>query len=155
MPAQMHPATFTVAKQAFDFFTGAQWSREAAAGLIANIEAESAFRADAVGDSGAAIGICQWHTDRQIAFRVQFGFSIRQASYAEQLQFVDFELRNGESGAGNALRRATTPEEAGETVCTRYERPNDPDGAVSRHRGQRARDWFGALTQALAAQANA
>src|SRR5262249_37498817 len=126
-------------------FANHDWSKAQAAGLIANIEAESAFDPQAIGDGGAAFGICQWHSDRQDAFRRQFGFSIQDADYGKQLEFVAFELTKTEARAGNALRGADNAQDAGEIVCSLYERPNDPDGHVRRSRGARAGDWFSAL----------
>jgi tail lysozyme len=131
-----------LARLALDFFVKNGWSKEQAAGLVANIEAESEFNPRAVGDAGAAFGICQWHADRQADYRNAFGSSIRDADYAAQLRFVTFELINGEKHAGDVLRGVDTAERAGEVVCTLYERPNDPDGHVRRSRGARAQDWF-------------
>jgi Phage tail lysozyme len=106
---------------------------------------ESGFDPQAVGDGGAAFGICQWHADRQTAFRNAFGSSLKDADYGAQLRFITFELVNGEKHAGEVLRRAADAEQAGEVVCTLYERPNDPDGHVRGSRGARAQDWFQTL----------
>jgi hypothetical protein len=135
-------------KQAFGFFTDAGWTNEQSAGLIANIEAESNFNSQAVGDGGAAFGLCQWHSDRQRNFQQQFNKNIKDSSFTDQLRFVDFELRKGtEQRAGNLLLRATTAQDAGEIVCSQYERPKDPNGDVARDRGERAEELLTLLTQ--------
>lgn len=135
-----------LARRALDFFINDGWSREQAAGLIANIEAESNFNPRAIGDGGMAFGICQWHPDRQSEFRNQFSFSIQDADYDAQLAFIGHELRNRESAAGNALRGTAGAGEAGEIVCKLYERPRDPTGHEGQRRGARAIEWLLALT---------
>ncbi|MBY0318265.1 MAG: hypothetical protein K2X72_06035 [Reyranella sp.] len=134
-----------LALQAHDFFVKEKWTREQSAGLIANIEAESAFDHQAVGDGGQAFGICQWHPDRQAGFQRQFGYSIKDADYVAQLAFVVFELSNAEQLAGRALRGTTTADEAGRVICRLYERPDDPQGQVRRRRGALAQEWFDRL----------
>ena len=134
------------AKDAFAFFTQNDWTAAQSAGLVANIEAESDFNSRAVGDGGSAFGLCQWHPDRQRNFQQRFGKSIRDSSFSEQLQFVNFELRQGtEQGAGRLLSETQTAQASGEIVCSHYERPEDPDGHVRQHRGQRAEELLIAL----------
>ncbi|MFX7121298.1 phage tail tip lysozyme, partial [Acinetobacter baumannii] len=79
---------------------------EQAAGIVANLEAESGFKHTAIGDNGKAFGIGQWHPDRQAKFKQKFGKDIRQSSYQEQLAFVNWELNNNESSAGKKLRQS-------------------------------------------------
>lgn len=131
-----------LARRAVDFFLRDGWSMEQAAGLVANIEAESNFDSQAVGDGGAAFGICQWHPPRQADFRKAFNSSIQDSDYDMQLVFIAFELRNGEIGAGKVLRLATSPDSAGAIVCQHYERPFDPTGHERQRRGERALLWF-------------
>ncbi len=127
-----------LARRAVDFFLKNGWSMAQAAGLVANIEAESSFDSQAIGDGGAAVGICQWHPPRQAEFRKAFNSPIEDADYDMQLAFIVLELRNGEIGAGNALRQATSADDAGAIVCKLYERPLDPAGHERRRRGARA-----------------
>ena len=91
--------------EALKFFTskeGGNWTPEQAAGIVANLEAESGFKHTAIGDNGKAFGIGQWHPDRQAKFKQKFGKDIRQSSYQEQLAFVNWELNNNESSAGKS-----------------------------------------------------
>jgi hypothetical protein len=102
------------------------WSAAQAAGIAANLMRESAFSPTAVGDSGQAYGIAQWHSDRQREFERWAGFSIRdpRATLSKQLEFVNYELTRGrESGAGAALRASTNAGQAAEVVSRMYERP--------------------------------
>ena len=142
MPITVSQTKLGRAREALAFFTTMGWSKEQAAGLIANIEAESQFDPRAVGGGGLAFGICQWHPGRQAVFHSEFGSAIKESDYAAQLRFVDFELHHAERRAGDALRHAPNARKAGEVVCTLYERPNDPNGNESFRRGMRAQDWL-------------
>ena len=117
-----------LADRAQQYFVNAGWSREQAAGIVANLHSESGMRTGAVGDGGAAFGLAQWHPDRQAAFKRRFGKDIREASFEEQLAFVHHELTaGGERAAGGRLRNARTAGEAAELVTRLYERPANPD----------------------------
>ena len=112
--------------QAMDFFTQKGWSKQQAAGITGNLQKESMFNPQASGDSGKAYGVAQWHPDRQANFKKKYGKNIQQASYKEQLDFVNHELTNGtEQAAGNRLRKATTAAQAGAVVSQFYERPKN------------------------------
>ncbi|WP_176016643.1 phage tail tip lysozyme [Burkholderia sp. BCC0398] len=103
------------------------WTREQAAGIAANLWAESMYNPGAIGDNGHAYGIAQWHEDRQAEFKKRFGIDIRKSTLDQQLQFVDYELRKGnEQVAGNALAAQDSAVGAGGVVSRLYERPADP-----------------------------
>jgi hypothetical protein len=117
-------------QRALNFFVAHGWTRAQALGLVANIQAESSFNAQAIGDGGAAFGLCQWHGDRQADFKNLNGHSIQQSTFSEQLAFINFELRNGtERNAGTRLMRQQTAAQAAEVVSTFYERPADTRGS--------------------------
>lgn len=119
-------ADIAKSNQAMDYFTSKGWSKQQAAGIVGNLQKESQFNHTAVGDSGKAYGIAQWHPDRQANFKAKYGKNIQQASYAEQLAFVNHELTNGtEQAAGKRLRKATTAAQAGAVVSQFYERPKN------------------------------
>lgn len=116
-------------RQAIAYFVAQGWTPAQAAGLVANIKRESALRPDAVGDSGKAYGLGQWHPDRQAAFKARFGKPIQGSTLAEQLAFMQFELTSGsEQRAGAMLRGAGTASEAGAAISKYYERPADREG---------------------------
>jgi|tagenome__1003787_1003787.scaffolds.fasta_scaffold20775262_1 hypothetical protein len=136
------PRHLPQAQRANTILLGAGWTQAQACGIIANIEAESSFNEHAVGDGGTAFGLAQWHPDRQRNFKTHFGHNIQSSSFDEQVEFINFEmLRGTETRAGRHLQTATAPREAGIVVSQFYERPNDPNGSVSEHRGDRAEDW--------------
>lgn len=121
-------------ESAIAFYMGKGWTREQAAGIVANLHSESRLNPSAVGDGGQAYGIAQWHPDRQAKFARWAGKSIRDASLAEQMEFVHHELTQGdERMAGRALKNAGNARDAGSIVSRSYERPADVMGeAVKR-----------------------
>jgi len=121
------------AVDAVSFFQRMGWTKEQAAGIVANLHAESNLNPRAVGDNGQAIGVAQWHPDRQSNFKAWAGKDIRESSLMEQLQFVNYELTQGaERRAGALLRAAQNAQQAGEIVSRYYERPALADAEASR-----------------------
>lgn len=121
-----------------DFFMKKGWTQDQAEGIAANIEQESGFKADAVGDGGNAYGLAQHHQDRQAEFAKLYGKDIRKSTGAEQLEFINHELTRGsEKAAGGKLRSATSSYDAASIVSHEYERPADKEGEASR-RGEKA-----------------
>lgn len=122
---------------AMKFFMDKGWTKEQAAGIVANLYAESRLNGGAVGDGGKAFGLAQWHPDRQAAFKQWSGKDIRQASPEEQMGFVHHELTAGGDflarRAGNRLRGAGTAGQSAEIVRGDYERPKwNPENAAYR-----------------------
>lgn len=115
-------------EQALAYFQKQGWSAEQAAGIVANLERESQLNTGAIGDGGKAVGIAQWHPDRQGRFKGLYGEDLKGASLEKQLAFVQWELENTESGAGSMLRGAKTAKEAGAAFSKYYERPGDRNG---------------------------
>lgn len=127
------------AKTAMDFFVRHGWTAAQAAGIVANLKAESGFRTGAIGDGGKAFGIAQWHPDRQANFKKWAGKDIRQSTFAEQLAFVQYELTQGtERKAGQALRGMKDAFNSGFSVSKKYERPMDWYGLEAMKRGRSA-----------------
>ena len=108
------------------FFMGMGWSKDQAAGIVANLKHESSMNPKAVGDSGKAYGLAQWHPDRQANFKKWAGKDIRDSSAEEQMRFVNYELTEGaEMRAGRLLRAAKNAKQSGEIVSRYYERPKN------------------------------
>lgn len=119
--------------QAMYYFMKQGWTKDQAAGIVANLQTESSLNPDAQGDKDKngvyhAYGLGQWHKDRQSQFEKVFGKPIQQATYEDQLAFVQWELTHTERDAGNALKNATSAQQAGAIVSSRYERPADKLG---------------------------
>lgn len=128
--------------QAMAFFQGAGWSRAQAAGIVANLDAESGMEPGIrqIG-GGPGFGLAQWEGPRQADFARWAGHDIRSATFEEQLRFVQHELTTSERGAGERLRGATNAGDAAAIVCRYYERPADIVGD-SAHRAQLANSIF-------------
>lgn len=128
--------------QAMSYFRSQGWSEAQAAGIVANLDAESGMNPDIhqIG-GGPGYGLAQWEGPRQASFREWAGKDIQSSTFAEQLDFIQWELTHTESAAGNALRGADDPAEAASLVTRLYERPADSAGEAVR-RGSRAVDIF-------------
>lgn len=127
------PSTTNLLAYVVGFFQNLGWTFAQAAGIAANLQTESAFNPTAVGDGGSAYGLAQWHPDRQAVFQKVFGKPIRSGSLDEQLQFVHYELTQGnERTAGAKLQGAQSAADAAAIVSQYYERPADTRGEMSR-----------------------
>lgn len=127
-------------QKAIEFFKSQGWTEEQSAGIVANLIQESSLNASAVGDSGSAFGIAQWHKDRQNDFRKWAGHDIRESNLMEQLAFVDFELRRGkEQAAGMKIKETETREQAAAAASKYYERPLNAKGDEEAKRAAIAR----------------
>jgi spore coat assembly protein SafA len=124
--------------QAMTYFESQGWSKAQAAGIVANLDAESGMDAgiNQIG-GGPGYGLAQWEGPRQRDFARWAGHDIQGSSFAEQLRFVQHELTTTEAGAGRALGRTNDAREAGSLVTRLYERPADTAGEAVR-RGERA-----------------
>lgn len=112
------------ALKAREFFVSKGWTPEQASGIVGNLMVESGLKTDQTGDKGRAYGIAQWHPDRQEDFKRMYNKDIREASFEEQLAFVDWELNNSEAGAGKKLKATKSYSDAALAVSAYYERPN-------------------------------
>lgn len=155
-PSAPAPAKGTSQDQAaMTYFQSQGWTKDQAAGLVANIKRESAMNPAAVGDNGKAYGIAQWHPDRQAEFQKLFGKPIQGSTLEEQLAFMQYELTQGnERKAGNLLKGATRADEAAAIVSKHYERPADREGEAAK-RGQMALAMLGGVPGASQAAVGA
>lgn len=111
------------AKRAMDFFTKIGYSTAQASGVVGNLLAESGLDTRINGDGGKATGIAQWHPDRWNEL-LKFA-AVHDADPYDldvQLAFVDWELKNKETGAYSKLMAASTPYEA-TAAFAGFERP--------------------------------
>lgn len=115
---------------------GMGWTKEQATGIVANFVQESGGNPNAVGDSGSAYGLGQWHSDRQANFAKFAGHSIQTSTRDEQLAFANYELRYGtEQNAGRRLMQTATSEGAASVVSQYYERPAAKIVEIARRSG--------------------
>jgi LysM repeat protein len=128
--------------EAMRFFESQGWTRAQAAGIVANLQAESGLdNGIRQHGGGPGYGLAQWEGPRQAAFARWAGHDIHGSSFHEQLQFIQYELTHSEAGAGNALRGARSAGDAAALVTRLYERPADTSGQ-STYRARLAEQIF-------------
>ena len=115
------------AKIALDFFMQQGWTPEQAAGIVANLQAESGQNLNPAASNGdeAAYGIAQWRGSRQQDFQRVMGRLINGSSLEDQLKFIQWELtdpKSRERRSGDRLRAAKTAAEAAAIIDQYYER---------------------------------
>ncbi|WP_428488623.1 phage tail tip lysozyme [Rhodopila sp.] len=107
-------ASDPIVKHAVDFFKHAGRSAQAAAGMAANLYAESRLNPAAANASGH-VGIAQWSGERQQRFHEYAkemhlpDHPLAQANLDEQLGFYNWELKKYEPQANSLLDAAQSP----------------------------------------------
>lgn len=90
------------------FFKSRGYTTEQARGITAGIIAESGGDHTARNRSSGAYGLGQHlSANRRANFRKRYGIDITQSTRAQQLDFIDWELKGGDAG-GAAVRAQTT-----------------------------------------------
>ncbi|CAB5517435.1 hypothetical protein LMG26857_06530 [Achromobacter anxifer] len=102
------------------YFESKGYTRDAAVGLAANLQAQSNLDPRAVGADGASIGIGLWNPRRQADFKRVYGMDMRESTVEQQLDFVAWELQNTRRRAGVHLAAATTPAQASAAVYRHF-----------------------------------
>lgn len=106
------------------FFINRGYHPYHAAGIAGNLMHESGGRPDILHDKGAGYGLAGWNGDRrQNLYRFA---GTDKPSIEQQLEFVDYELKNHETKAYEALQKTTSPEQAAKVFSDLYERPGKP-----------------------------
>jgi len=118
-----------VERQVYDYLTQEMGLPSASAcGILANMEHESAFNLQALGDNGTSFGLCQWHAGRYSNLKTYCrGRGLDYRTAEGQLAYLKFELETGytslyalllgmEDSPNGAYRAASL-------WCTEFERP--------------------------------
>ncbi|WP_322069968.1 phage tail tip lysozyme [Paraburkholderia bannensis] len=119
------PGSLEKARSMVEWYVNHGLSRERAIGMVANATRESGLDDRAVGDNGNAVGLFQWHPDRQAIYERTFGRPLSLATREDQLNFSLWELRNNEASAGRALQNSSGSADAAAKISSLYERPAD------------------------------
>lgn len=144
--------TFERARYLMTRLKAAGYTDAQAAGIIGSLMQESSgLNSSAVNPKSGAVGIGQWLGSRARDFQSQFGHSLAQSTFGEQVDFMLQELKTSERDADRRIRNATTPEQAAYLHSTFYERPGAAEANIARRQAY-ARDIYAAVGQANAAQ---
>ena len=103
-----------------NFFLSKGLSREAVAGIMGNLYAESGFRTHIYGDKGTSAGIAQWHAGRLSNLK-KFGGD-KWTDLDTQLNYLWNELNGPYAKTLQALRNAKTVGEASHAFGYGFER---------------------------------
>lgn len=114
-------------------------------GFLANIQAESSFKTNAVNSSSGASGICQWTGKRKDAMIKYCGSDWRN-NLTGQLEFMWNELQSTEQKTMTLLsaiqgQTQSAAEQATEIICREYARPKNVEEAVKLRKGLTQTLW--------------
>jgi lysophospholipase L1-like esterase/peptidoglycan hydrolase-like protein with peptidoglycan-binding domain len=99
-------------------------STSQAAGIVGNLQVESEFNPNAVGDNGTSYGIAQWHKSRFSQLKKWTAKNgLKWNTIDAQLQYLWWELNNSETDALSKLKMTNDPENAAYVFAKYYERP--------------------------------
>lgn len=101
---------------------GSGLSNNSVAAIMTNINAESGFNNNTVGDHGTSYGLCQWHNGRWT--NLKNSFPSNWQTVGAQLQFLMNELHGGYASLYNALKSGNGDVSSlTYTFCSNFERP--------------------------------
>lgn len=144
----------TIQEQVYNFYIDKGYSAYAAAGMVGNFKIETGgFKSGVIngtitGDHGTAFGIAQWRGARVRNFERLLGHDLVGASLIEQLQFSDWEMKNTERGAYNAIKNATSASQAAALIDKYYERSDGTARQSRMNAAEQAYSQFGNGTSA-------
>jgi len=132
-PSASDASFFAAAKAVFDEFRGYGLPAAGSFGMVAQAEAESAFKLDAVGDHDSAFGMWQHHGVRIAIIKEKIGIDIRAfPPLDEQCAAAWWELQTFPSLGLAELRAAATASEGGIAGCKFFERAGAKDALERR-----------------------
>lgn len=138
--AAVHPEDNSIPGRIYNFFTANGLTKEQACGVVANVQAESGFDINNVGDGGLARGLFQMHPDRRNVIWDGAKHDMKHGDIEEQCKGALWELQHVELHAYGKLKEAETPYQAGYNWCRYYERPASHLEWIKR--GRIAEKWY-------------
>jgi hypothetical protein len=113
-----------------DFFTSKGFTREAAAGIVGNLLAESGInpKSEQYG-GGPGRGIAQWTVDQRWQTYLKFAKNrkLNPESLDAQLRFIIHEMPSQMGESAKTIKTMTNKEEAAKLFMDKYERPGKPN----------------------------
>lgn len=114
-------------KKAYEFFIGKGLKPHQAAGIVGNLIQESNLKTSIRGDGGKALGIAQWHPDRQKGLEsLAKRLGTNKFDINTQLEYVWEELNTTEKRALDKLLQSKNVDQATSIFCQYYERAGKP-----------------------------
>lgn len=114
------------AREVMDFFISKGRTREQAAGIAGNLQAESSTFDPQAGRGTAHQGIAQWDETRRTAIEAHFRKPIMEMSRQEQLEAMHWEMTEGaRKSVGDRLSQETTTRGASMVMSHGYEAPGN------------------------------
>ena len=134
----------------YKFLTSNGYNAAVACGILANIEQESNFNPNDVGDNGSSYGICQWHDGNDSnrftllkTYCKNNGLDYKNIN--AQLKFLKYELESDFSSFNKRMKAyPNTSQGAYDSAydwCVNFEKPDDKVNK-GKSRGARARDYY-------------
>jgi hypothetical protein len=141
------PIFFNSAAKTYNKWKSYGVSNQFALAMVAQAEAESAFKLDANGDHKEAYGIYQWHwSSRGEAILKGTGIDLRTfPSLESQIDAAWWEFQNTEKLAFTKISACTTANNASIASCIYFEGAGAPNAAS--RRGAMAERWADFFTQ--------
>lgn len=134
-------------KIAIDFLMSKGLSAAMSCGITANIDAESGFRTEAVGDKGTSFGICQWHNNRGTSMKNycnQFGGNWSN-NLTGQLECLWYELTHVSDYGLPRIRSVPNTlegaKQAADIFVRKFERPANVDNESLKRQSIAERYW--------------
>jgi len=124
-------------------FLASGFSKNATAGLMANIDNESGFKLDDLSDGGTSNGLFQWHKGRLDNLKKYCG-NTYLSSISCQLDFFLYEITitpDAQGGIYNYLMGNHSAYDMGYQFCIRFERPADMEVSADK-RGKLAESKY-------------
>ena len=113
----------------FEYLTGTMNLNQAAAcGILANIQYESGFNPNALGDNGTSYGICQWHNNRWAELKKYCSSNgLDWRTLYGQLRYLENELNTSETTTLNSIKSVSNDSGGAYDAATywvyKFERP--------------------------------
>ena len=115
------------------------FSDNAVAAILVNMQAESGFRLNALGDNGTSYGLCQWHNGRYTKLRNYCGSELNTVKC--QLSYLIQELQNSYKGVYNYLLTNNSAYDMAKYYCLYFEVPANRERTCTNRANQYSNNY--------------
>lgn len=122
-----------------------------ASGIIGSLLQENGKLDPTVVNASGHAGIAQWGGYRSKQFAEMFGHAVEKGTFAEQIDFMLWELSHTEQNSDRVIRMAKTPQQAAQAHAREYERPGAAEANIAKRQANAA-SIYASIGQANAAQ---